>query len=276
MIQREMLDGVGCRLDAASALSRQDISCIWTLLQAPYLEYHTSFDILSDSLLRLLGSNLSILLNFTNLILELHNNNERSAAIQDDLLNSVAEILVKVPINTGDVCDQRHEPTDESESDLHVSWEALSQFTKHHYILGRFDAIHGMLDNLRTQMSYAHGSDLHAVYVPFLHRLISLMLMWGVPFAEETYSLFFKSVLQAYFGHFIGPVPSDISEVGIGEWTQRAEIAWTTLSAFEDSYLPEILGSWYDRDVAPRMTVLKNVSEDPEAWMAWMFIGVEL
>lgn len=261
--QKRILNEVCKRLKNARTLSYDDMLYLRTLLAAPYSNTESSFDILRHDLLRLLGLKLDLLVTFTNLVLDCPKADKLLEQTETNLLDALAGKLGKASVSTDNPASGAPlELSAEPRSEPQVSAAALSQFTKHFYVVGRYDAISDMLKNLIVKMSSVRVTDLPTIYIPFLQHLVALMLTWGVPFTEKVYELFFQSVLYEYFTRYVGAAPVDTDCEEFRAWKRQGEVAWTALKILDHDYLPELLGPWYTTNVEPRMTALKKLLKD--------------
>lgn len=266
-----MLGHVLERLSSASELHHEDIVMLRPLLQ---LEYSTAgsgnpdssgFYCLLPELLRLMKSNLTCAVTFTNYVLDA-SDNEVSKAIKEELLRAVAQVLGAVSIDMRDqdtisrqlaaFNEINHGDLSEPHPQAKLSPAAFGTFIKYFYSVGLYKPIEAMLAHFRTEMIHAHSVDLHTIYVPILQELISLMLIFGIPMTNATYSAFFEVVLQEYFARFVGPKADQMTAMEQTSWNQRATAARSMLESFDHSHFRDILGQRYDSSVLPVMMEL--------------------
>ena len=257
-----MLDQVYERLAAAPDLYQDDIPILRSLLKLKYSTDTTGFQFLFPQLSRLMRSNLTCAVTFTNSVFDA-STNEVPRTIKDDLLRGIAQILGVVSIDMRDnetierqvasLGEKKFGDPSELRPLAKLSSAALGIFTKHFYGTGLYDSIESMLAHLRSEMDHALVMDLHTIYVPFLQELIGLMLIYGIPLTNVTYSGFVESVLQSYCKRFIGQEPKESNSLEYESWKQRADAALGTLESFDHSYFRDILGTRYDEDVLPAL-----------------------
>lgn len=270
-VQKWMLDEIRGKLAAASHLYQDDILILRPLLKLKYPAvdattiYATGYDCLLPEILRLLKSNLTYAVTFTNYVLA-GSDTEVPRAFKEDLLHAVAQILGEVSMDTREretiesqtVAHEKtkHEDVPQPQLLTKLSPDALGAFVKHFYGLGLYKPIETMLTNLQSATSQAHSIDIHLIYLPFLQKLISLMLIYGVPYTNAKYSSFFANILQQYFVRFVGQEPAQHNSTEHEAWKGRALAACSTLDSFDHSYFQEILGDQYERIVLSAMMKL--------------------
>ncbi|KAF9693182.1 hypothetical protein EKO04_008602 [Ascochyta lentis] len=274
-VQKWILDRVCERLADTSELNLDDIQALRPLLK---LEYHTGglgspsstgFSCLLPELLRLMKSNITYAVTFSNYVLDAPDD-EVPQAIKQELLCSVTHILGAVSVDTRDqetikrqqaaFEDAENGSLLDPQSQAKLTAAAFGIFTKRLYSTGFFEPIESMLANLRTQMVHARSIELHIIYVPFLQKLIGLMLVYGIPLQTATYSAFFEVVLQQYLERFVGQEVDRRSKAEQEDWNQRAFAARVMLESFDHSYFREILGERYDRCVLPALSRLPDIA----------------
>ncbi|KAF2623232.1 hypothetical protein BU25DRAFT_180156 [Macroventuria anomochaeta] len=273
-VQKWMLDRVRESLAAASELYHDDVLILRSLLGLKYSANTTGFQFLLPELSRLMRSNLTYAVTFTNYVFDAPTS-EVPRTTKDDLLRAVAQDLGAVSIDMRDHENiERQLAAFERKKDEDIpgprplaklSAAALGLFTKHFYGLGMYKPIESMIAHLRSEMDHALEQDLHTTYVPFLQELIGLMLMYGIPLANATYSSFFESVLQHYFMRFIGQEPEQKNSAKQKSWTRRAIAAHGTLESFDHSYFCDILGERYAIDVLPALVKLRGSTAASQA-----------
>ncbi|KAF1354263.1 hypothetical protein EJ07DRAFT_158659 [Lizonia empirigonia] len=264
-VHKWMLGHVRERLASASELYYEDIVMLRPLLQ---LEYSTAgsgnpdstgFYCLLPELLRLMKSNLTCAVTFTNYVLDA-SDNEVSKAMKEELLRAVAQVLGAVSIDMrGQDTISRHGGLSEPHPQAKLSPAAFGTFIKYFYSIGLYKPIEAMLAHFRTEMVHAHSVDLHTIYVPILQELISLMLIFGIPMTNATYSAFFEVVLQEYFARFVGPKADQTTAMEQTSWNQRAIAARSMLESFDHSHFRDILGQRYDSSVLPAHNRIDSV-----------------
>lgn len=262
------------KLADAADLYPDDLLTLRPLLKQENPPSSTFFHFLLPELMRLMRSNIAYAVAFTNYMLAAPIS-EVPQTTRDNLLHAVARELGAVSIDLREqetvqrqyvaLERQQHVDTSELRALVEVSGAALGLFTKHFYNSGLFKQIESMLANLRSEMVHVHSIDLHTTYLPFLQELIGLMLMYGIPLTNTTYSSFFTSVLQEYFDRFIGLEPKQSNSTEHQVWTQRALTARATLMSFDHTYFREILGDRYDRDVLPALNQLPDCTSTLQA-----------
>ena len=237
--------------------------CLETLLDTPFTSFQTTFDVLRNSLVSLLGSNLTILVTFANHIFDKPDINLLPKDVREDLLNTIAESMTAAPIYAGTTVDgvpsQRFLKSRSAQTEPHASAKVLSEFTKHMYKQQRWEIVCNMLVNLVRQMSSARISDLDTIYIPFLHMLFSRMILWRVPLYEEEYVLLFQTVLCQYFERFVRDMLSDHTSQQYKNWRRRALTARKRLYFLDSQQFEEILGSRYTTEIEPIMKALASV-----------------
>ncbi|KZM18631.1 uncharacterized protein EKO05_0000679 [Ascochyta rabiei] len=274
-VQTWMLDRICERLADASELNGNDILALRPLLKLEYCKsglndcISTGFSCLLPQLLRLMQSNLTCAVNFSNHVLDAPDN-EVPREMKEELLCSVAQILGAVSIEKRDsgtikrqlatLEDAECGSVPEPQPQAKLTATAFGIFTKRLCSLGLFKPIESMLARLRSEMSHVHIVDLHTIYVPFLQELIGLMLVYGIPLKDVTYSSFFEAVLQQYLERFVGQVANGANDVERENWNQRAFAARAMLESFDHSYFRDILGDRYDRGLLPALLRLFEIA----------------
>lgn len=257
-----MLDRVRERLATASDLYHDDVLILRPLLELEYPNNSTGLHTLLPELLRLMRSNLTYVVIFTNHVLDAPPN-EVSRTLKDDLLRAVAQDLGEVSIDMreyGAIERQLALFEEKKQDEPHqirplakLSAPALGLFTKHFYNLGLYKPIEILLTHLQIEIAHGHSIEIHTLYVPYLQELIGLMLMYGVPMTNVTYRSFFESVLRSYFELFVGQEPAQKHREEHEIWTKRAHATRCSLESFDHSYFRDILGDRYDNDVLPAL-----------------------
>jgi hypothetical protein len=267
-----MLDRVRERLTAASDLYHDDILVLRSLLKSEYSAEITGYQHLQSELSRLMRSNLTYAVAFTQSVWDAPIN-VVPRRFKDEVLRDVARSL-------GDVCiDMRKYETIEGQLATHeknknggspepcplekLSAAQLGNFTKQLYGSGLYKPVESMLANLQSAMDHALMMDLHTLYVPFLQQLIGLMLMYGIPLTNVIYSAFFESVLLNYLQRFVGQEPRQKNSVEHNSWTPRAAAARSRLEAFDYSYFRDILGERYSLAILPALSKLQGSTSVP-------------
>lgn len=262
-----MLGRVRERLAVASDLYQDDILILRSLLKLEYSANTTSYDCLQPELSRLLKSDLTNIVTFMKSVSDAPEN-EVPRNIKDVVLRNVAQDLSEVCIDMRkDETIERQLAAFEKKRDESfaepcplekISAAELGLFTKQFYGSGLYKPIESMLARLRSEIDHAPVMDLHTIYVPFLQELIGLMLMYGIPLTNATYSSFFESVLQNYFQRFVGQEPEQDKPAEHNLWASRALAARGTLESFDHSYFRDILGGRYPIVVLPALVKLQS------------------
>lgn len=261
-----MLEQVRDRLAAASEMYHDDVILLRPLLRLEYESHVTGLQCLYPELSRLMRSNLTFAVAFTNCVLEAPTT-EISRAIKDDLLRHVAQDMSTVSIDMRDdeVIDRQLATLDQGANVaesvkrplVKLSSTGIGLFIKHLYGQGLFTSVESMLVQLVSEMDRALIVDLHKIYVPFLQELIGLMLVYGVPRTQVTYGSFFESVLHNYLHRFVGR-KEDVKSVERQSWETRAKAALDSLESFDHSYFRDILGEKYDIVILPDLQKIQQ------------------
>lgn len=262
-----MLKQVRQKLTVLSDLYQDDFLALRSLLKLDFSPETTGFHYLSSEISRLTKSNLTYAVTFTNGVVEAPTR-EVSQITKDDVIRDVAQYLgeVSIDMRTHESVERQVAVSNESNDQdfrpvAKLLPAALGLFTKHFYGTGLYYPVEAMLARLCLQMQFALALDLHSVYVPFLQELIGLMLMYGIPMKNSTYSAFFNSVLCNYFDRFVGTETTDKSSAEHDSWTQRGNAARIMLESFDHSYFQDILGPRYESNILPAFTELPTVSQ---------------
>lgn len=260
-VQSWMLGRVRETLAAASELTHDDVLTLRPLLQLKYStgnSHSTGLYCLLPELLRLMRSNLTYAVTFTNYVLDAPRT-EVSQSMKDELLSAVAQDLSAFSI---DMRDQEtvsnHGDVSGPQPQAKHSAAALGIFIKHFYNAGLYKPIESMLAHLRSEMAHAQSIDLHIIYVPLLQELIGLMLVYGIPITNVTYSAFFEVVLRQYLERFVGLRANQAAAAEQARWKQRGLAARAMLKSFDHSHFRDILGDRYDNVVLPAMMELPH------------------
>ncbi|KAJ8119051.1 hypothetical protein OPT61_g90 [Boeremia exigua] len=268
-VQDWMLDQVRERLASASDLHHEDVFTLPSLLPLECGQNKTGFQCIYPELSRLMKSNLTYAVAFTNQVLEA-SIEEVPRIMKDDLLRNIAQDMSTVCIDMRDseavdrqletLGQKRDETLTESRPLAKHSPAALGLFTKNLYGLGLFHQVESMLSRLRSEMDHALILDLQTIFVPFLQELIGLMLVFGVPMTNRAYGLFFESVLQNYFERFVGQESKGSHGIENRSWNLRAQTALSTMEKFDHYYFQEIMGDQYAVVVMPVLAKLRSAS----------------
>ncbi|OSS52689.1 hypothetical protein B5807_02713 [Epicoccum nigrum] len=264
-----VLEQVRGILEAASDLYQGDLLILRSLLKLEFSPDMTGFQYLSSEIVRLIRSNLTYAVAFINCVVDAPNN-EVSRATKDDVLRDIAQHLgeVSIDMRTHETVEQQlaalNDKMDKEGTQCRpmakLSPAAFGRFTKHFYGIGLFHPIELMLACLQLEMKRALVLDLHSLYIPFLQELVGLMLMYGIPMTNETYSAFFESVLCNYLDRFVGIESEEKSNAEHDTWAQRANAARIMLETFDHSYFQDILGLRYESNILPAFNKLPLVS----------------
>jgi hypothetical protein len=274
-----VLDRIHKQLATASELHHDDILVLRPLLSLNYPTvdsknpHSTFFDHILPDLLRLMKSNFSCCITFTNYVLDAPND-DVPPSIKEDLLHAVANILGQASLDVRDQKDiehhmveyeeTKHENTPRPQPLAKLSASALSVFVRHIFSSSLYEPAENSLDHFSIELGRTRGIDLHLTYIPFLQDLIGLMLIYGIPWTNAAYVGYFESSLQQYFERFVGQKPIQQNSTEYEAWEQRACAARSLLESFDHSYFREILGHRYDVVVLPAMMELRNIAPATE------------
>ena len=229
----------------------------------------TGFQYLSAEIGRLVKSNLTYAVAFINCVVDAPIK-EVPRATKDDVLRDIAQHLgeVSIDMRTHEAVERQlaalDDKTDRDGTECRplakLSPAAFGRFTKHFYGIGLFHPIELMLACLQLEMKHALVLDLHSLYIPFLQELVGLMLMYGIPMTNDTYSAFFECVLRNYLDRFVGVESEENSSADHEAWAKRANAARIMLETFDHSYFQDILGARYESNILPAFNKLPMVS----------------
>lgn len=264
-----VLEQVHGILRTASDLYQGDFLVLRPLLKLEFSPDVTGFQYLSAEITRLVKSNLTYAVAFINCVVDAPSD-EVPRATKDDVLRDIAQHLgeVSIDMRTHEAVEQElaalDDKTDKDGTKCRpvakLSPAAFGRFTKHFYGIGLFHPIELMLACLQLEMKHALVLDLHSLYIPFLQELVGLMLMYGVPMTNHTYSAFFECVLCNYLDRFVGVESGEKSSAEHDTWTQRANAARIMLETFDHSYFQDILGARYESNILPAFNKLPLIS----------------
>ena len=264
-----VLEQVRGILRAASDLYQGDFLILRSLLKLESSPDMTGFQYLSAEIARLIKSNLTYAVTFINCVVDAPNN-EVPRATKDDVLRDIGQHLgeVSIDMRTHEAIEQQLAALDDKKKKdgtecrpvAKLSPAAFGRFTKHFYGIGLFHPIELMLACLQLEMKHALVLDLHSLYIPFLQELVGLMLMYGIPMTNDTYSAFFECVLRNYLDRFVGAESEEKSSAAHDTWTQRANAARIMLETFDHSYFQDILGARYESNILPAFNKLPLIS----------------
>ncbi len=273
-----MLDRIHAKLASTSELFHDDVAALRPLLGLSYGvsgiagAERTALQRLLPEFMRILKLNLSYTIAFTNYMLDTAAS-EVPQTTREDLVRAVAQILGTISIDmrnqdtiNGQVIAYertKHTTMPERQPIQKPSAAAFGIFIKHFYGQGLYTSVGLMISNLHSEVGRALGTTLHTIWLPFLQELISLMLIYGIPFTDAIYSQFFECVLQEYFKNFVGQEPTLQNSAEHKSWQQRADAACYSLDSFDHSYFQEILGKKYESVVLSGMTKLPRFSSRP-------------
>ncbi|KAF2996850.1 hypothetical protein E8E13_003912 [Curvularia kusanoi] len=266
---KRMLEQVREILNAASDLYQGDLLLLISLFKLEFSPETTGFHYLSAAIARLIKPNLTYMVAFINCVVDAPVQ-EVSQTTKDDVLRDVGLYLgeVSIDMRTHEAVERQLAAIDEMQDKdgfvarpmAKLSPGAFGLFTKRFYGIGQFLPVESMLACLQLEMKHALVMDLHSIYVPFLQHLVGLMLMYGIPMQNDTYSAFFDCVLCNYLERFVGIDSEDENSAEHNAWSHRANAARIMLGSFEHSYFEDILGARYESTIKPAYMKLPSAT----------------